>query len=331
MTANVERMMYTGQTPWHGVGTKIENPMGSAEAIKLAGLDWDVDVAPIITDDQVQTNVDEYRVTRRRTDEAILGVVSRGWKPIQNRDAFKLFDRVLGEGKAFYNDAGSLQGGSKVFITAKLPEPILVGSAKDPVDRYILLSNAHDGTRPLQMLFTPVRVVCCNTLNLALDVKNGNDETTKLAPRVAISHRVMAQTLELQKAHAIKVMGAAHRWYETFGDWTNFIASRQLNVAQVKNIVAEVFPPNKKKEVTPAIIGHRTEVERLFVDGKGHETAGVAGTGWALLNAFTEYADHSWASRGKGVASDRSYSILMGGSKGLKNRATKVITECVAA
>src|SRR5690606_7560347 len=124
---------------------------------------------------------------------------------IQNRDAFRLFDSVLGEAQAFYSEAGSLQGGSKVFITAKLPEPILVGAAKDPVDRYILLSNAHDGTRPLQMLFTPVRVVCCNTLNLALS-KRGDDEKTRFAPRVAISHRVMAQTRELQKQHAIKVM-----------------------------------------------------------------------------------------------------------------------------
>lgn len=330
MTANVERMMFVGQTPWHGVGTKIESPVSSAEAIKLAGLDWDVDVAPIITNDQVRTNVDEYRVTRRRTDEAILGVVKRGWKPIQNREAFRIFDAVLGEQQAFYNDAGSLQGGSKVFITAKLPEPILVGPAKDPVDRYLLLSNAHDGTRPLQMLFTPVRVVCCNTLNLALS-KAGDDEKTKLAPRAAISHQVMARTRELQKAHAIKVMGQAYRWYQTFGDWTSFIASKQVNVAQVKNVVAEVFPPNKKKEVTPAIIGHRVEVERLFAEGRGNDTPGVAGTAWALLNAFTEYADHSWACRGKGDATDRSYSILMGGSKGLKARATKSINELVDA
>lgn len=329
MTANVERLMYVGKTPWHGIGTAMENPVGSAEAIRLAGLDWEVDVAPIVTNDQVRTNVDEYRVTRRVTDEAILGVVKRGWKPIQNKEAFNLFDTVLGEQAAFYHDAGSLQGGSKVFITAKLPEPILVGPAKDPVDRYLLLSNAHDGTRPLQMLFTPVRVVCCNTLNLALS-KGGDDEKTRFAPRVAISHRVLAKTRELQKVEAVRVMGQAHRWYQTFGDWTSFLSSNQLNVNQVKNIVAEVFPPNKKKEVTPAIIGHRVEIERLFVEGKGHETVGIAGTGWALLNAFTEYADHSWAARGKGDASDRSYSILMGGSKGLKNRAAKVISEAVA-
>lgn len=329
MTANVERMMFVGQTPWHGIGTKIESPVSSAEAIRLAGLDWTVEVAPIVTNDQVRTNVDDYRVTRRVTDEAILGVVKRGWKPIQNLEAFRLFDAVLGEQQARYNDAGSLQGGSKVFITAKLPEPILVGLAKDPVDRYLLLSNAHDGTRPLQMLFTPVRVVCCNTLNLALS-RDSDDEKTKYAPRVAISHRVMAQTRELQKQHAIKVMGQAHRWYQTFGDWTSFIASKQVSSAVVKNIIAEVFPPNKKKEVTPAILGHRVSVEQLFVDGKGHDQEGIAGTGWALLNAFTEYADHSWACRGKGDATDRSYSILMGGSKGLKNRASKVITEALA-
>ena len=331
MTANVERMMYCGATPWHGIGTKIEHPMPSAAAIQLAGLDWEVDVAPIVTDDKLRTGVDRYRVTRRVTDQAILGVVKKGWRPIQNKEAFELFDSVLGEAHAVYSDAGSLQGGSKVFITAKLPEPILVGPKKDPIDRYILLSNAHDGTRPLQMLFTPVRVVCCNTLNLALSKhKEGDDEVTKLAPRIAISHSALYKQREMKKKEAIRVMGRAHRWYQTFGDFAAFTSSQQLNGAQVKNIIAEVFPPNKKKEVTPTIVGHRTEVERLFVDGQGHRESGIGGSAWALVNAFAEYADHRWAGMGKGDATDRSYSILMGGSKGLKARSTRAIEEAIA-
>lgn len=328
MPADVERMMYVGQVPWHGIGTALPTEVNSEVAIRVAGLDWEVEKAPIVTNDQKRTGIDDYRVTRRVSDSAILGVVRKTFHPIQNRDAFRFFDNVVGAGKAVYHTAGSLQGGSKIFMLAKLPGVMEIGKgigSVDEIERYLLLSNAHDGTRPLQMLFTPVRVVCSNTLSLALR-KSSADEETRIAPRVNIRHTVNAKKY-LKESE--RIMAAAVKYYEQFGTFCNFLYSKQLRTAQVSNIVGLAFPPNKRKEVTPKIAEHRNNVTRLFTEGKGHEY--IAGSAWALMNAFAEYADHDWAGRGKGDATDRAYSVWMGGAKGLKQRATKLITEAVAA
>jgi phage/plasmid-like protein (TIGR03299 family) len=219
MPADVETMFYAGQVPWHGIGTAIPHDVNAEQAIKLAQLDWDVETAPIVTNDQKKTAVDDYRVTRRIQDNAILGVVPKRFKPIQNRDAFGLFDSVVGEGKAVYHTAGSLQGGSKVWILSKLPQVLEVGKGighVDEVERYLLLSNAHDGTRPLQMLFTPVRVVCSNTLGMALEIKGNTDKVTRIAPRVTIPHNINAKAKMKQ---AGRLMKAALNYYEKFGDF----------------------------------------------------------------------------------------------------------------
>lgn len=334
MSANVETMMYAGEVPWHGLGTSLPLEVSSEEAIRLSGLDWDVELASIVTDDQKRTGVDQYRVTRRTTDNLILGVVKSTFKPIQNRAAFGMFDGVVGTGRAIYHTAGALQNGSKVWILAKLPGAMVIGG-KDEVDRYLLLSNAHDGTRPLQMLFTPVRVVCANTLGVALGRRKedmvedeGGEEKEawdRWAPRVAIRQNAKA---EQKMKEAERCMKKALQYYEKFGDFANFLASTQLRNNQVGNIVAEVFPPNKKKELTPTIMYHRGEVFRLFEEGKGHDQ--IAGSAWALFNAFAEYADHSWAFRSvrtddstEQQVQDRSYSVWMGGARSLKQRATK--------
>lgn len=330
MPADVETMMYTGQVPWHGLGKKLDNLATSAEAIVAADLDWEVETAPIVTADQKRTSVDDWRVTRRLTDNAILGVVKKSFKPIQNREAFNLFDSIVGAGAAVYETAGSLRGGSRVFILSRLPGVIEVGKGVGPIDeivRYLLLSNAHDGSRPLVGLFTPVRVVCSNTLDMALKVSSG-DDVTKFAPRFSIRH---SSKSELKMKESARMMKAALNYYEKFGDFANFLYKKQVNTVQVRNIISEVFPPNKKREVTPTILGHRSVVESLFTSGQGHDK--IAGSAYALWNAFTQYADHGLAAKAASKAeepSEKAYSIWMGGAKGLKQKATNVIAEVVA-
>ena len=310
------------------LGTQLTEDMLSTDVIKAAGLDWSVEVAPIVTNDQKRTGIDDYRVTRRVEDSLILGVVKRSYQPIQNVDAFKMFDNVVKDGRILYHNAGYFRGGSKIFVTAKLPGVIEIGKGvgkTDEVERYLLLSNSHDGSRPLTMLFTPVRVVCENTLSLALSPRSA-DEVTKTAPRVAVKHTALAARAMRE---AERVMSQAVRYYERFGDWAEFLYERQLNTAQVEGIIQEVFPPNKKKEVTPKVKLHRENVERLFDEGKGHSA--IAGSAWALLNSFAEYADHGLARMKSDESSDQNYSILMGGMKNLKQFASKVIFEAVSA
>lgn len=318
MPAEIETMVYVGEVPWHGLGKRLERGLTVEQLVKECELDWQVETAPLITDDERRIKIQNHRCTRRVHDGRVLGIVRKGFVPIQNMRSFSVFNEVIG-GQATIETGGSLEGGAKIWALAKLPGVIDVAGTGDEVEKYVLLSNAHDGTRPMQMLFTAVRVVCSNTLSLAI-----RDKKSKSTPHVSIRHNKSA---EIHLDDAKRYMAAAVKYYERFGDFTGFLARKQLRGQQVKNIVAKVFPPNKQEIVTPKIAEHRVSVETLFVEGKGHEQ--IAGSAWALINAFAEYADHGLA--GKKKTNDaRANSIWFGGARGLKQRATNVVLSAVS-
>ena len=167
MAHEVETMMYvTGAerfVPWHGLGTPVENAVNSAEALELAGLDWEVNSRPIYTDNGIQ--IPGYIANTRSSDNKVLGVVSDKYKIVQNKEAFAFTDNLL-DGDAKYVTAGSLRGGKNVWMLAELPETKILG---DAVGQYLCFTNTHDGTGAVRVFVTPVRVVCNNTLNLALN------------------------------------------------------------------------------------------------------------------------------------------------------------------
>ena len=163
MAANVESMFSTREKPWHGLGTIVAEAPDSKEALGLAGLDWQVIQKKIYTSDRKQ--VQGYLANVRDTDGQLLGVVSDRYRVVQNEDAFAFTDALLGEGVR-YETAGSLQSGRRVWMLAKLPnEYIILGEQISP---YLVFSNTHDGSGAIKVAMTPVRVVCSNTLNLAL-------------------------------------------------------------------------------------------------------------------------------------------------------------------
>lgn len=165
MAANVESMMYVGrQTPWHGLGKSVLEAPSSKEAIYLSGLAWNVVQKQLKTDDG--TLVPGYRVNVRETDKKILGVVTDRYKVVQNQEAFAFTDALLGEGVK-YETAGSLQGGKKTWILARLPHQYIISG--DQITPFLVFMNSHDGTAGIKVAMTPVRVVCQNTLNLALN------------------------------------------------------------------------------------------------------------------------------------------------------------------
>ena len=164
MAANVETMFSTREKPWHGLGTIVAEAPASKEALELAGLDWKVIQKKIYTEDRQQ--IIGYRANVRDTDNMLLGVVSDRYRVVQNEDAFAFTDALLGEGVR-YETAGSLQSGRRVWMLAKLPnEYIILGEQISP---YLVFCNSHDGSGAIKVAMTPVRVVCSNTLNLALD------------------------------------------------------------------------------------------------------------------------------------------------------------------
>lgn len=164
MAHNLENMFYTGkETPWHGLGISVEESPTSADAIRLAGLDWKV-----VQEDlhlESGNTVQGYKANVRETDGTILGVVSDRYRVVQNEEAFAFCDNLLGEGVRF-ETAGSLAGGKRNFILAKMPEAYKF--LDDSIDPFMVFTNSHDGKGSIQAAMTPVRVVCQNTLNLAL-------------------------------------------------------------------------------------------------------------------------------------------------------------------
>lgn len=167
MTANVESMFYVREVPWHGLGTRVNEAPASEDALRLAGLNWSVVQEPVYTEQKEQ--VEGWRANIRDSDRKVLGVVTDRYKVIQNRDAFAFTDALLGEGVR-YETAGSLLGGRKVWLLAHMPhENIISGERISP---YLLFSNTHDGSGAVRVALTPIRVVCNNTLNLALSTAN---------------------------------------------------------------------------------------------------------------------------------------------------------------
>ena len=166
MAANVETMFSVREKPWHGLGVVVEDAPSSKDALNLARLDWRVVQKPLFTNSGL---VEGYKANVRDSDNSVLGVVTDRYKVVQNTEAFAFTDNLLGEGVK-YETAGSLQGGKKVWLFARLPrEYIMYGERITP---YLVFSNTHDGSGAVKVAITPVRVVCNNTLNLALSTAN---------------------------------------------------------------------------------------------------------------------------------------------------------------
>lgn len=163
MSANVETMFYVRETPWHGLGTMVREAPDSANALTLAGLDWKVVQKPMMTEDGLL--VKGFKANIRSTDQEVLGVVTDRYQVVQNEEAFAFTDTLLGEGVT-YETAGSLQNGRRTWILAKLPQRYIISG--DEITPYLVFMNSHDGTGAVKAAMTPIRVVCQNTLNLAL-------------------------------------------------------------------------------------------------------------------------------------------------------------------
>ena len=163
MAANVETMFSVREKPWHGLGTVVAEAPTSADALRLAGLDWLVVQEPIYTESSEL--VEGYRVNVRDRDRKVLWVVSERYKVVQNTDAFSFTDELLGKGVR-YETAGSLQEGKKVWLLARMPHEYII--AGERISLYLVFSNIHDGSGSVKVAITPIRVVCNNTLNLAL-------------------------------------------------------------------------------------------------------------------------------------------------------------------
>lgn len=325
MSANIESMMWSGATPWHGLGTKVETEQTSENAIKLAGLDWDVSTQPLLANlaPEAGLNVDGlaavqgFKATVRSSDKKVLGVVGGRYQPIQNADAFAFFDGIVGAGEAVYHTAGSLDSGRKIWLMAKLPQDMVIPGFKDEaMERYLLLSNSHDGSGALRAFATTVRVVCQNTLNMALRGSAGEG--------ISIRHTRNAAA-RLQEAK--RVFSYATAYYDSMRTVAAGLAQAKYTEKQMVSLVESIFPAESEDEVSTRTANNRALVMDLFDNGRGHQP--IRGTAWAALNAVTEFVSHHRGTRmtdGKGQDESRLESIWFGSGRALSQKAFQKIS-----
>lgn len=310
MTARINSMMYVGEKPWHGLGKKLDNAVTSAEAIKAAGLDWKVLKEPMFLKDGKQ--VKKAFATVREDNKTVLGVVGNVYQPLQNKDAFSFFDAVVGIKEAMYHTAGALGKGECVWILAKLPGIVRV-VGDDITEKFLLLTNRHDGWGAATVMFTPIRVVCQNTLNIAL---SGNEM------RASLRH---TSTIGLRVEEVREQLGIIHAQFGIFEEAAKRLATVQLTrdafTAYLKNVG---LAPKDTEAATERAKKILEEVTQLFEMGKGATMPGARGTAWGAFNAVVEYADYVRASRekdGDEGAHARAKSVLFGTGATLKQNA----------
>ncbi len=207
---------------WHGLGSVVENAPDSKTAIELAGLNYSVEKQPVYLEGGIVIP-DTYATVRTDTNKPF-GIVKSRYEVLQNSEAFNFFDAIVGEGAAIYETAGALGDGETIFITAKLPEYIKVGK-DDLIEQYLFLTNNHNGKRVLQAAFTPVRIVCNNTLNAALRNNSNN---------VRIMHNSQMKN-NLEQAH--KLMGIVHKMKEELETVFNSMAKKGIVDEGLKKII----------------------------------------------------------------------------------------------
>lgn len=269
-----DSLFFVGATPWHGMGTELPQLATAAEAIQAANLGWTV------SKEQVKTSAGKevagkFITIREDTGDG-LGVVGDQYSVLQNSHAFDFFDAVTQDPHGpKYETAGSLWNGRKVWMLAKMPEMMEVVKGDD-VAPYILLSNSHDGSSAIRIQFTPIRVVCQNTLNMA---HAGKDKTFK----VRHSGDVLLKVSQAQDALGI----IRHTVAETL-DLYRALANKTPSKDQVDAVLAQLFPDTK----TDRAKLQRERVLSLAEAGIGNGNANVRGTAWALYNGVTELVDH---------------------------------------
>ena len=265
------------QKAWHGLGQVVENTMTSGEAIKLAGLDYEVAKIPVFG--QLGENllpVPNKFATYRTDNNSVFGVVGDRYELVQNRDAFTFFDAIVGEGAAIFETAGALGQGEKIFISAKMPEQIRITGTDDISEMYVLLTNTHDGSGAIQACLTSVRVVCQNTMNAAL---RGNKN------KISIRHTTnVKQTLE----NAHKLLGITHAYTEELNDCFNVLAKKSITDSQVKKLIEDLFL--SEKEDSTRIKNIREAVLECYFTGVGQQN--IIGSAWGAYNAITFYTSH---------------------------------------
>ena len=276
MAANVETMFYTREKPWHGLGTMVAEAPNSKDALRLAGLNWKVLQEPVYTENEEL--IQGYKANVRDTDRKVLGVVTDRYKVIQNEEAFAFTDTLLGEGVR-YETAGSLQEGRRVWMLARLPREFIICGER--ISPYMVFSNTHDGSGAVKTALTPIRVVCNNTLNLAL-------RTAKRSWSMIHTGDISGKIEE-----AKNTLFLADEYMTALGQEFEDLRKIKLSEKQVLDYIKILLPMEENYSLL-----QKRGVEKLRADMKmryfdAPDLKDVGNNGYRFVNAVSDFATHS--------------------------------------
>ena len=279
MTAAVETMAFEGKTPWHGSGNAVSKNATVKEFLEAAGLAWRVGVKDLVTVDGEPVNA---RATYRESDGSILGVVGPRYVPLQNDESLEWFQPFIDAGECTLHTAGSLHKGQKIWGLAQLNRDNSEIVPGDDVCKFILLSNSHDGTTAIRVGYTPIRVVCTNTLAMA-----HGSSASKL---IRIRHTRSSKT----NLEAVRdIMDNINAEFEATAEQYRFLAGKQFNQKDIEKYVkvmldikvADSEIKTRTRNIMDEILG--------LIEGPKQSAANVRGTWWAAYNGFNEYLNYN--------------------------------------
>jgi phage/plasmid-like protein (TIGR03299 family) len=312
----VAQMAYAGGVPWHGLGVKVPSDLTPEQMLDAAGLNWEVQKFPTfaILDENDPESVIETKQSAlvRTKDKKLLDVVSDDWNPVQNAEAFDFFNEFVMAGDMEMHTAGSLKDGQIVWGLAKVKDSFELFKG-DVIDSYLLFSNFHKYGFSTDVRFTPIRVVCNNTLTMAHH--NGESQLMR------VKH---SANIEENMKSVFEIMNLANNAFETTLEQYRLLANKEINSKDLEKYIKLVFKLDEDKENA----GKRllNNIIPLFEQGRGNDMKEIKGTYWAAYNSISEYLQYEK----KGDEQVRLNNLWFGTSKTTLERALETAVKLVA-
>jgi len=326
MAHNIGKMFYFGEQPWHELGEALAHPATLEEALKAGGLDWEVATVPIVPAGEPKSKI-SHRVAVVRADKLpgesgrVVGVVHPGFEPLQNRRGAQLFDALMGQGQRVYHTGGYLKNGEVIWLLAKLPGDIRV-CGNDVLETYLLFTNSHDGSIAIDIRLTTVRVVCQNTLSLAL---------RKRGVAGKVFRRAHDGSYEQLKEEARSFFAFSVQQTKEAEALFTQLAKTSCDGYQFLDFLKKLMPDPTEPATAnrnPAVLrGYETRMETVLATRKEvlavHQN-GIPGRNippaernwWGTLNTITAWSDHL-----QRTDNERYAHILLGSGDKLKSAA----------
>jgi len=277
MSHEVETMAYAGDVPWHGLGVRVPADLSPDQMLVKAGLDWEVEKHAIYTKVQDKTYPVKGKCALvRNSDDSILDIVTDSWNPVQNKEAFEFFDEYCRAGDMEMHTAGSLKNGQIVWVLAKIKESFELFKG-DEVESYLLLTNPHKFGQSIDVRFTPIRVVCNNTLTLSLQSK---------VNYVKVNHGTVFNPDIVKES-----LGIATDKLAKYKEMAAFLGSKRYTEKSMKEYFDAIFPSYSKKEKDTLELSRNAQKAASIIETQpGSKYA--EGTWWQPFNAVTYLLDH---------------------------------------